>query len=64
MKTNEKYCGIIPAFYACYDDSGQVSADRVKKLTRYFIEKGVKREYEKESNLWFSAVVSGAVSFF
>ena len=28
------------------------------------LKKGVRREYEKESNLWFSAVVSGAVSFF
>ena len=45
MKSMEKYCGIIPAFYACYDDSGRVSADRVKKLTRYFIEKGVKGVY-------------------
>lgn len=45
MKSMEKYCGIIPAFYACYDGNGQVSTERVKKLTRYFIQKGVKGVY-------------------
>lgn len=45
MKSMEKYCGIIPAFYACYDENGQVSTERVKKLTRYFIQKGVKGVY-------------------
>ena len=41
----EKYQGIIPAFYACYDEYGQVSIKAVKELTRYFIDKGVKGVY-------------------
>ena len=37
-----KYQGIIPAFYACYDGEGNVSAERVEALAAYFVEKGVK----------------------
>ncbi len=37
----EKYKGIIPAFYACYDDTGKVSADRTQSFTQYLIDKGV-----------------------
>ena len=40
-----KYQGIIPAFYACYDDSGAISPERVRALTRYFLDKGVKGLY-------------------
>ncbi len=25
----DKYKGIIPAFYACYDDKGEISPERV-----------------------------------
>lgn len=45
MANLEKYKGVIPAFYACYDDEGNVSTDRVKALTEYFVEKGVKGVY-------------------
>ncbi|NBH83192.1 N-acetylneuraminate lyase [bacterium C-53] len=41
----KKYQGIIPAFYACYDENGEVSAERVRALTDYLIEKGVKGLY-------------------
>lgn len=41
----KKYQGIIPAFYACYDEKGEVSAERVRELTDYLIEKGVKGLY-------------------
>ena len=41
----EKYKGIIPAFYACYDKNGDISPEGVQALTRYFIEKGVKGVY-------------------
>ena len=37
----EKYQGIIPAFYACYDKEGNIDADAVRALTRYMIGKGV-----------------------
>ena len=30
----DKYRGIIPAFYACYDVNGEVSKDAVRQLTR------------------------------
>ena len=45
MTDIKKYQGIIPAFYACYDAEGNVSADAVRALTRYFIEKGVQGLY-------------------
>ncbi len=41
MKDLKKYQGIFPAFYACYDDDGGVSPERVRALTRHFLEKGV-----------------------
>lgn len=41
----EKYQGVIPAFYACYDEQGKVSGERVRALARYLIEKGVKGLY-------------------
>lgn len=37
----EKYKGIIPAFYACYDDEGNISKERTIKLVEFLIEKGV-----------------------
>ena len=41
----EKYQGIIPAFYACYDDEGKINPEGVRALTRWFVEKGVKGLY-------------------
>ena len=41
----EKYKGIIPAFYACYDDEGNISKERTKALVEFLIEKGVKGLY-------------------
>ena len=37
----EKYKGIFPAFYACYDSEGNVSAEASKKYVEYLIKKGV-----------------------
>lgn len=45
MKNLEKYHGVIPAFYACYDEEGNISTERVRALTRYFIKSGVKGTY-------------------
>ena len=50
MTRLEKYKGIIPAFYACYDEAGRVDSDRVKALTRYYIEKGVQGLYVNGSS--------------
>jgi N-acetylneuraminate lyase len=41
----KKYQGIFPAFYACYDDKGEVSPERVRALTKFHISKGVKGVY-------------------
>ena len=41
----DKYAGVIPAFYACYDKDGAVSPEGVRALTRYLIDKGVKGLY-------------------
>ena len=45
MKDITKYQGIIPAFYACYVDDGEISPERVETLTKHLIEKGVKGVY-------------------
>lgn len=50
MKNLEKYRGVIPAFYACYDAEGNVSPERVRALTQYFIDKGVKGVYVNGSS--------------
>ncbi|MCD7770223.1 MAG: dihydrodipicolinate synthase family protein [Oscillospiraceae bacterium] len=45
MKDISKYQGIIPAFYACYDEKGDISPERVQALTRHLMKKGVKGVY-------------------
>ena len=45
MRDLRKYSGIFPALYACYDDEGQVSPQRVQEFTRYLIDKGVQGLY-------------------
>ena len=41
---------MIPAFYACYDQDGNISPEGVQALTNYFIEKGVKGVYVNGSS--------------
>ena len=50
MRNLDKYKGVIPAFYACYDSEGNISPEGVKALTRYFVEKGVKGVYVNGSS--------------
>ena len=45
MRDLSKYQGIFPAFYACYDKDGQVSAPAVRALAKYLLDKGVKGLY-------------------
>ena len=45
MKDINKYRGVIPAFYACYDKDGAISTEGVRALTRHLIGKGVKGVY-------------------
>ena len=45
MRDISKYQGIIPAFYACYNEQGEVDEDRVEWLTDYMVKKGVKGLY-------------------
>ncbi len=45
MRDISKYQGIIPAFYACYDEKGEVDEGRVEQLTDYMVKKGVKGVY-------------------
>ena len=40
-----KYQGVIPAFYACYEEDGSVSPTRTRALARYLLDKGVKGLY-------------------
>lgn len=50
MRDLSKYKGIILAFYACYDEEGNVSPERVRRLTEYFLEKNVKGVYVNGSS--------------
>ncbi|NMD38337.1 MAG: N-acetylneuraminate lyase [Christensenellaceae bacterium] len=43
--SSEKYSGIIPALYACYDENNEISYEGTKALTKLFLEKGVKGLY-------------------
>ena len=45
MKDIQKYQGVIPAFYACYDKNGEINPAAVRQLTEYFVQKGVKGVY-------------------
>ena len=45
MSDIKKYQGVIPAFYACYEDDGSVSPARTRALAKYLLEKGVKGLY-------------------
>lgn len=45
MSRLEKYKGIIPAFYACYDEEGNISPERCKALAKHYLEVGVKGLY-------------------
>lgn len=50
MRNLDKYKGVIPAFYACYDKDGNISPEGVQALTQYFIDKGVKGVYVNGSS--------------
>lgn len=45
LADSSKFAGVIPAFYACYDEKGAVSAERVRAFTEYLIGKGIKGLY-------------------
>ncbi len=45
MRGLKKYHGLFPAFYACYDESGEVSISRTKALAKYLRDAGVKGLY-------------------
>ncbi|VFH95404.1 N-acetylneuraminate lyase [Streptococcus pneumoniae] len=50
MSDLKKYEGVIPAFYACYDDQGEVSPECTRALVQYFIDKGVQGLYVNGSS--------------
>lgn len=50
MRDLDKYKGVIPAFYACYDKEGNISPEGVRALTEYFVEKGVRGVYVNGSS--------------
>lgn len=50
MRNLDKYKGVIPAFYACYDEKGEISPAGVQRLAKYFIDKGVKGVYVNGSS--------------
>ena len=45
-----RYTGIIPAFYACYDDVGEISPSRTQALARHLLAQGVQGLYVNGSS--------------
>lgn len=43
--TLNKFKGVFPAFYACYDDEGNISKSRIQQLGDYLYDKGVQGLY-------------------
>ena len=57
MSNLQKYNGVIPAFYACYDKEGNVDPTVVREFTQYLLDKGGleamhQRNLEKASVLY------------
>ncbi len=50
MIERKKLGGVIPAFYACYGDDGEVSEERTRALARHLIKKGVNGLYVSGSS--------------
>ena len=50
MGVPEKYRGIFPAFYACYDDMGEISPARAQALARHLLARGAKGLYVNGSS--------------
>ena len=63
MRDLNKYKGVIPAFYACYDEKGEISPGGVQALTRYFADKGVRGVYVNGSSGEFTRVWKIGSSF-
>lgn len=45
MSKLSKYHGVFPAFYACYNDDGEISPERIQQLIEYYISVGIKGLY-------------------
>ena len=41
MAVSEKFRGVFPAFYACYDEEGNVSRERTKALANFYASIGI-----------------------
>lgn len=41
MAVPEKFTGVFPAFYACYDDNGEISRERASRLAEFYLELGI-----------------------
>ncbi len=50
VRNLDKYKGVIPAFYACYAQNGDISPEAVRSLTQYFVDKKVKGLYVNGSS--------------
>lgn len=45
MAVPAKYQGVFPAFYACYDENGEISAERAGRLAQFYCSLGMKGLY-------------------
>lgn len=45
MAVLEMFTGVFPAFYACYDDNGEISRERASKLAEFYQQMGIRGLY-------------------
>ncbi len=45
MSKLDKYRGVFPAFYACYDDKGDLSPERISDYVEFLLARGIKGLY-------------------
>jgi N-acetylneuraminate lyase len=45
LPEKSKYKGILPAFFACYDEEGEISPERIEVLAKYYLDSGVQGLY-------------------
>ena len=51
MAVLEKFTGVFPAFYACYDDNGEISRERASKLAEFYQQMGIRGLYVTGSSV-------------
>ena len=57
-----KYKGIFPAFYACFDSEGNVSTQATKDFVEYLISKGANTKYDDPEEITIMTILQNTAS--